>query len=314
MHRYILKRIVLLIPVLIAVSFIVFLLVSLAPGDAITATVGNSDLSEQQKEELREYYGLNDTVFVQYFRYMKNFIRGDMGYSIAFKEQVSTLYFQRFPATLALAGVSVFFALLFAIPLGILSALKADTVADNVITVVALFGISMPMFWIALVMILFFSLRLGWFPAGEFKGLKSLILPGLTGGIMFMGALMRQTRSSMLDCLNADYLRTARSKGVSKRDMVTVHAFRNALIPIVTTAGAQLGILLGGSAVTEAVFNWPGVGRLIVSAINNMDTPLICGCVIMQTIMISVVMLLVDILYAFIDPRIKAKYAKGGKG
>ena len=131
---------------------------------------------------------------------------------------------------------------------------------------------------------------------------------------MFMGALMRQTRSSMLDCLNADYLRTARSKGVSKRDVVTVHAFRNALIPIVTTAGAQLGILLGGSAVTEAVFNWPGVGRLIVSAINNMDTQLICGCVIMQTVMISVVMLLVDILYAFIDPRIKAKYAKGGKG
>lgn len=313
MYRYILKRLILLIPVLIGVSLIVFILVSLAPGDAVTATFGGSDLSAEEKEELREYYGLNDNVFVQYFRYMKDFVRGDMGYSIAFKEQVSVLYFQRFPATLALAGMSVLFALIFAIPLGILSALKADTLADNAITVVALFGISMPMFWIGLIMILFFSLRLGWFPASEFKGFRSLILPGLTGGIMFMGALMRQTRSSMLDCLNADYLRTARSKGVSKRNVVTVHAFRNALIPIVTTAGAQLGILLGGSAVTEAVFNWPGVGRLIVNAINNMDTTLICGCVIMQTIMISVVLLLVDILYAFIDPRIKAKYARGGK-
>jgi len=313
MYRYILKRLILLIPVLIGVSLIVFILVSLAPGDAITATVGNSDLTEEQKEELRNYYGLNDSVFVQYFHYMKNFVRGDMGYSISFKEQVSTLYFQRFPSTIALAGVSVLFALIFSIPLGILSALKADSIGDNVITVAALFGISMPSFWIGLIMILFFSLRLGWFPASEFKGIQSLILPGVTGGIMFMGALMRQTRSSMLDCLNADYLRTARSKGVSKRDVVTVHAFRNALIPIVTTAGAQLGIMLGGSAVTEAVFNWPGVGRLIVSAINNMDTSLICGCVIMQTIMISVVILLVDILYAFIDPRIKARYAKGGR-
>ncbi len=313
MHRYVLKRIVLLIPVLIAVSFIVFMLVSLAPGDAVTATAGGTDLTEEQLNELRDYYGLNDSVFVQYFRYMKNFVTGDMGYSISFKEQVSVLYFQRFPATIALAFTSVVFSVVLAIPLGIISALKADSLADNAITVAALFGISMPGFWIGLVLILFFSLRLGWFPPGEFKGIKSLILPGFTGGIMFMGALMRQTRSSMLDCLNADYLRTARSNGVSKRDVVTVHAFRNALIPIVATAGIQLGILLGGSAITEAVFNWPGVGRLIVNAINTMDTQLICGCVIMQTTMISLIMLLVDILYAFIDPRIKAKYAKGGR-
>ena len=311
MHRYIIKRLLLLIPVIVGVSLLVFILISFAPGDAVDA-MGTVDLTAEQKEELRELYGLNKPLIVQYLNYMANFVRGNMGYSISFKQPVFDLYFQRFPATMALSATAVLFALIISIPLGIFSALRAGSVADNTCTVVSLFGISMPNFWVGLMLILFFSLRLKWFPSSDFKSIKSLVLPGFTCGIIFMGSLMRQTRSSMLDCLGADYLRTARSKGVPEGTVIRSHAFRNALIPIVATAGDQLGFMLGGSAVTETVFNWPGVGRLMVNAINNMDTTLICGCVIMQTIMISLIMLIVDILFAFIDPRIKAQYSKGG--
>ena len=311
MIRYVIKRILLCIPVLICVSLIIFVLMSFAPGDAVDA-LGSQNLTAEQEAALREAYGLHQNVFVQYFNYMKNFItKGSLGQSYTYKAEVTTLYFQRFPATFALSGVAILFALVIALPLGIYSALHVNSVGDNICTVLALLGISVPGFWVGLLLILLFCLQLGWFPSGDFTGLKSLVLPGFTCGLMFISSLMRQTRSSMLDCLSADYLRTASSKGVPKNRVILHHAFRNALIPIITTAGTQIAFLLGGSAVTESVFNWPGVGRLLVKGISQMDTPLICGCVIMQTIMITVVMLLVDILFAFVDPRIKSKYTKG---
>ena len=313
MIRYVIKRLLLCIPVLICVTLLIFVLISFAPGDAVDA-MGNQGLTAEQEAELRAYYGLDQNVFVQYFNYMKKFITtGSLGESISFKQEVATLYLQRFPATMALAGFAILIALVIALPLGIYSALHVDSIGDNICTVAALLGVSVPGFWIGLLMIMLFSLKLGWLPAGEFNGLKSIIMPAFTCGIVFISALMRQTRSSMLDCLGSDYLRTASSKGVPRKQVVMSHAFRNALIPIIATAGEQVAFLLGGSAVSEAVFNWPGVGRLLLKGINTMDTPLICGCVIMQTIMISVVMLIVDILFAFVDPRIKGKYAKGGK-
>lgn len=311
MIRYVIKRILLLIPVLIGVSLIVFVIISLAPGDAVDA-INSGNISQEERQELREYYGLDQPVLVQYVRYMGNFVRGNMGYSVSYKAQVADLYFKRFPATLALAAAAAVIAILIAIPLGIYSALKAGSIGDNICTVISMLGISVPDFWVGLVLIFLFALRFNLLPAGEFKSFKSLILPGFTCGAMLIGALMRQTRSSMLNCLNADYLRTARSKGVSRRKVIWSHALRNALVPIAATAGDSLAFMMGGSAVTEAVYNWPGVGRLLVGAINNMDTQLICGCVIMQTIIVSAVMLLVDIAFAFIDPRIKAQYAKGG--
>ena len=313
MIRYAIKRRLLCIPVLICVTFLIFVLISFAPGDAVDA-MSNSNLTDEQIAELKAFYGLDQNVFVQYFRYMKNFITtGSLGYSISFKQNVADLYFMRLPATAALAGVAILFALVIALPLGIYSALHANSIGDNICTIAALLGISVPGFWIGLLLIMLFSLKLGWLPAGECTDFKSIILPAFTCGIIFISALMRQTRSSMLDCLGSDYLRTASSKGVPRGKVIMSHAFRNALIPIIATAGEQVAFLLGGSAVSEAVFNWPGVGRLLLKAINTMDTPLICGCVIMQTIMISLVMLIVDILFAFVDPRIKGKYARGGK-
>lgn len=313
MIRYVIKRLLLCIPVIICVSFIIFVLMSFAPGDAVDL-MASQNLSAEAQEALREKYGLNQNVFVQYFNYMKTFVTtGSLGTAISYNMDVTTLFFQRFPATIALTAMAILIALVIALPLGILSALRVNSLGDTLCTVAALLGISMPGFWIGLLLIMLFSLKLGWLPPGEFSSFKSILMPAFTCGVGFICSLMRQTRSSMLDCLGADYLRTASSKGVPRRKVIMSHAFRNALIPIIATAGQQVAFLLGGSAVAESVFNWPGVGRLLVKAINQMDTPLVCGCVIMQTIMITLVMLLVDILFAFVDPRIKAKYAKGGK-
>ncbi len=312
MIRYVIKRILLCIPVLICASLIIFVAMSFAPGDAVDA-LGGQNLTPEQEAALRAEYGLDQNVFIQYFNYMKKLItKGSLGMSYTYKEEVLTLYMQRFPATLALSAMAIVFALILALPLGIYSALHVNSVGDNICTVLALIGVSAPGFWVGLLLIFLFCLRLGWFPSGDFTGIKSLILPGFTCGLMFISSLTRQTRSSMLDCLGSDYLRTARSKGVPRRQVIMDHAFRNALIPIIMTAGSQIAFLLGGTAVAESVFNWPGVGRLLVKAITQMDTPLICGCVIMQTVVVTTVMLLVDILFAFVDPRIKSKYTRGG--
>lgn len=309
MHRYILKRLITLVPIMLAVSFIVFFIVDLAPGDVVDAMVG-SELSQEQKEEMRDEMGLNDPLLVRYARYMKGLIRGDLGISYATGKSVFESYMQRLPATIKLALLGSVIALVIALPLGIIAAVHQNSWRDTLSMVLGLLGISMPIFWLGLLLILLFSLKLGWFPSVTNNSWTSIILPSITLGIGDAALIMRTTRTSMLEVLRQDYLRTARAKGVTEKIVIRKHAFKNALIPIITVMGTQLSTTLGGAVVTESVFAWPGVGRLVVDSIYNRDIPMVTGAIIMTTLLSSVLILIVDIAYAFIDPRIKARYAK----
>ena len=294
---------------MLAVSFIVYFIVDLAPGDAIDAIYGN-EISLEQKEELREELGYNDPLLVRYARYMKDVLRGDMGVSASYHEPVLKLYFNRFPATLQLAFWSIVVALAIAIPLGIVAAVHQNSWIDSSSTVLGLIGLSMPNFWFGLILIIIFAQYLGWLPSFGNQQWNSIILPALTLGTEQAALLIRTTRSSMLEVVRQDYLRTARAKGVDEGTVIYRHALRNALIPIITAAGNQLSITLGGSVVTETVFAWPGAGKLIIDAFYARDTTLVVGCLILTTAFASILMMLVDIIYAFVDPRIRARYSK----
>lgn len=312
MHKYIFKRILMLIPVIIGVSFLIFCMMEAAPGD-ITDVIG-AEWTEEDLNALRQELHLDKNVFVRYGYYMWDLLHGDLGYSYLLKQDVWSLYIQRIPNTIFLAFSSILVCVVLSLPLGIYSALKHGTPIDNVCTVGALLGLSIPNFWLGLLLIILFSLKLGWLPAyGAKEGIKSVILPAFTIGTGLMATMARTTRSSMLDVLRADYLRTARSKGVDEKLVVNKHGLRNALIPIITVFGSQLGGCIGGSVVTENVFTWPGVGQLLVSAIKQRDTTLICGLLIMTVTLISIVQLCVDILYAYVDPRLKSQYTNTKK-
>ena len=310
MYKYVLKRLALLIPIMLAVSFIVFFIVDLAEGDVVDIIAG-TDVSQADKEKMREDMGLNDPVILRYFRYMGGVLKGDMGISPVSHLDVFDVYVSKLPNTLVLAFGSMFVALLIAIPLGITGAVHQNTWLDSGSMVLGLLGISVPTFWLGLLMIIVFSLSLGWFPSGGTEGISSIVLPAVTLGAAQAGLTMRTTRSSMLEVLRQDYLRTARAKGVPERKVIYKHAFKNALIPILTVVGNQLGLSLGGAIMAETVFAWPGVGRLVVDSISNRDTQMVTGAIILTTMLSSVIILLVDIAYAYVDPRIKARYIKG---
>lgn len=309
MFRYIMKRILMMIPVLIAVSFVVYFLMDLAPGDIISS-MAPQDATEAEIEIMRAELGLNGSLIERYFRYLGNLLRGDMGMSLSLKRPVADVFFERFPATLELALAATVVALAISIPLGIAAATHHRSFLDGFSMVTAMLGLSMPGFWLGLLLILFFSHQLGWLPSGGSGGIVHLILPALALGAGQAGSLTRITRSSMLDVIRQDYLRTARAKGVSEKMVILKHALKNALIPIITVFGSTLGNLLGGAVAIETVFSWPGIGRLTVSAINTRDITLATGCIIMFTVLLTVTMLLVDIAYAYVDPRIKAQYSK----
>lgn len=309
MFRYIMKRILMMIPVLIAVSFVVYFLMDLAPGD-ITSSMAPQDATEAEIEIMREELGLNGSLIERYFRYLGGLLKGDMGMSLSLKRPVADVFFERFPATLELALAATVVALAISIPLGIAAATHHRSFLDGFSMVTAMLGLSMPGFWLGLLLILFFSHQLGWFPSGGSGGIVHLILPAIALGAGQAGSLTRITRSSMLDVIRQDYLRTARAKGVSEKMVIRKHALKNALIPIITVFGSTLGNLLGGAVAIETVFSWPGIGRLTVSAINTRDITLATGCIIMFTVLLTVTMLLVDIAYAYVDPRIKAQYSK----
>lgn len=312
MYRYIIKRLLALIPIVLCVSFLVYFMMDLAPGNVID--ILGSDYSPEEKLELTHKLGYDRSVFYRYLLYMKDLLRGNLGQSYIYKTPVLELYLSRLPATLKLAAAGVAISLLISIPLGIYAALHAGSVQDNACTAFALFGVSMPRFWLGLMLILLFSLKLKWLPSGtDTEGIKSLILPAVTIASSLLAMMTRTTRSSMLDVLSKDYLDTARGKGVSERKVITKHALRNALIPIITVFGMQMGACLAGAVVTETVFTWPGIGRLTIDALNQRDTITVTGCIILTTLMITLLMLIVDLLYALVDPRIKAMYAKGGK-
>ena len=309
MHRYIIKRILMLIPIMLAVSFLVYFIVDLAPGDQIDAMYGN-ELSEEEKDAIREELGYNDPVVIRYFRYMADELKGDMGDSVDFNQPVLQLYLNRLPATLILAFWGILVALLIAIPLGVIAAVHQNTFIDSSSMVLGLLGMSMPNFWFGMMLIILFAEILGLLPSFGNEGWYSVILPAITIGVGQAALLIRTTRSSMLEVIRQDYLRTARAKGVNEHSVIYHHALRNALIPIITAAGTQLGIALGGSVVVETVFSWPGVGKLTIDAFNQRDTTLVVGCLILTTALSSILMVVVDIIYAFVDPRIKARYSK----
>ena len=309
MWRYIAKRLLMLIPVLLAVAFVIYAIMNVAEGDPVYSVAG-ADATEEQLAALREEMGLNGSLIERYFRYIGNLLKGDLGVSYVSKQDVMKIYLQRLPNTLKLASMTMIFATLIALPLGIIAAVNQNSWIDTLSMVLALIGLSMPNFWLGLLLIILFSLKLGWFPSGGNEGFKSIILPAFTVGAGLAALLTRTTRSSMLDVIRQDYLRTARAKGVPEKTIIRKHALRNALIPIITIFGVQFSNVLGGSVLAETVFAWPGVGRLVVDAIDQRDIPTVTGALVMTTMLVTVVNLLIDIVYAFVDPRIKAKYSK----
>jgi len=305
--RYILKRILLMIPVFLAVSFVVYFLMDLAPGDIITM-MAPQDATEVEIEMMRKELGMDGTLIQRYIRYIGGLLKGDLGMSLSMKRPVIDIFFERFPATLKLAFGSILVAMLISVPLGIAAAIHHRSWLDGFSMVTAMLGLSIPNFWLGLLLIIAFSLKLGLFPSGGSTGFISVVLPAITLGAGQAGNLTRITRSSMLEVIRQDYLRTARAKGVSENKVIYKHALKNALIPIITIFGSTLGNALGGVVAIETVFAWPGVGRLTVSAINTRDITLATGCIIMFTIFLTLTLLLVDIAYAYVDPRIKARY------
>lgn len=311
MIRYILKRLLLMIPVILATSLLIFFAMSLTGGDpAIYLAPENA--TDAQIQQIREDLGLTDSFPVRYLKYMAGMLRGDLGTSYVTKRDVFKTFIDRLPNTLQLAGASVLIATLIAIPLGIYTAMNQNTWKDTAGMVFALFGVSMPNFWLGLMLIILFSLKLGWLPSGGKTGPLSLILPSVTVGLGLAALITRTTRSSMLDVIRQDYIRTARAKGCSEKRVIRKHALGNALIPIITVIGMQLSNVLTGSVLAETVFSWPGIGRLIFDSISKRDTPMVTGSIIMCSVLMVVVNLLVDIIYAFFDPRIKAQYMKKG--
>ncbi len=313
MGKYILKRILMMIPVLLGVTLLIFTLLYFAEGDPARNLLG-ADATEEEVQELRDEWGLDDPFLVRYGRYLKQLIIDhDLGTSYVTKQEISSEIFSRFQVTVVVALESVFLALIFGTILGVIAAVRQNTWLDNTSMVLALIGASMPGFWVGLVLSILFALTLHWLPASGWGTFQQTILPSVSLALASAGTLARQTRSSMLEVIRQDYIVTAKAKGISRFKVIYVHALRNALIPIVTSAGMQLSWLIGGTVVTETVFSVPGLGMYMVTAINQRDYPVIQGSVLYMAFAFSIVMLLVDILYAFIDPRIRAKYKSGKK-
>ena len=308
MLKYIGKRLLAMIPVLIGVSFLIFMILKLAPGDPVYMILGN-DAPAEAYEALREEMHLNDPAIVQYGYYMSDLLRGDLGESYVNHRPVADEIKTRIPATFKLAGTSALLSIALAIPLGIIAAVYSNSIFDRLSMILSLVGISMPAFWLALMLMLLFSVKLGWLPAqGANAGWKSYVMPSMAIGFMNMAAIARTTRSSMLDTIRSDYVRTARSKGINEWKVIMHHSFRNALIPVLTIVGSQFGGLLGGATLTETVFAWPGLGRMMVTAVNGRDVPTVEATILLLSFAHSIVNLIVDLLYAVVDPRVKTMF------
>ncbi len=308
MLRYIFKRILMMIPVMLGVILIVFIMLELSPGNPAAAILG-ADATPEQIAELEDEMGLNDPFIVRYVRYVWGILHGDLGISYTTKQPVTTELFQRFPTTLLYSILCTVVGAVIGITFGIISAVKQYSIFDNIARVLALAGISVPSFWLGLMLIILFSVNLHWFPSSGFYGPIYWVLPSITVGLVQASTVMRQTRSAMLDVIRQDYIRTARAKGQKEFNVIMSHALPNALIPIVTVLGMQFGHGMGGAIISEQVFSIPGIGMLMTNAIGNLDYPVVQGGVLMIALCFSIVNLVIDILYAFIDPRIKAQYS-----
>lgn len=332
MAKYILKRILMLIPVLLGVSIIIFGIMRVFSPDPAPIVLGQH-ATQEAMSEWREANGLDKPIVVQYVNYMKGVLTGDFGNSYYTKTPVAKEIFSRFPATVELAICAIIIATIFGILLGVISAVKKNSWVDHISMVTALIGVSIPIFWLGILLIIIFAGNLGWLPAqgrietllrpanhngfylidslieGNMESfvssLKHLVLPSVALAMYSMAIIARMTRSTMLDTLSQDYIRTARAKGIKEGQVIKKHALANALIPIVTVIGIQLGYLMGGAVLTESVFAWPGIGKYTVEAILKSDFPVVQGVVLLIAFIFVVMNLIVDIIYVFLDPRIK---------
>jgi len=332
MKWYITKRLLQLIPVILGVTIIAFSLIHIAPGDPARTMLGQH-ATQKEINEIREKYGLDEPLYVQYGIWLGGVIRGDLGRSIITNDLVVIEIGERFPNTIELAIAAMLFAIIIGGLAGVISASKQYSITDYTVMGVALFGISMPVFWLGIMLMMIFGVFLGWLPiggridllipyqsvtgfmvidsiiTGNFTALgsilKHLILPAVALGTIPMAIIARVTRSSMLEVLRQDFIRTERAKGLSERAVIFKHALRNAMVPVVTVIGLNFGLLLAGAILTETVFSWPGLGRLVVEAVYERDYPLVVGCILFFAIVFVVVNLITDILYTYIDPRIK---------
>jgi peptide/nickel transport system permease protein len=330
MLRYLLGRIIATIPVVVLISLLVFLLIHAAPGDPADLLLSD-EASPADIAEARRRWGLDQPIYVQYLRFLANIASGDLGTSFKYSDPVISLIGERLPATIELAIASLLIAILIGIPLGVWAGAKPNSWADNLGSVFGFFGISMPSFWLGIMLILIVSGYLNWLPSsgrstygvgagsdfyviqslltGNMKtawdGIKYIIMPAIALGTGMMGLVMRVTRSSVLEIMSEDYVRTARAKGLGERTVLWRHVLRNALVPVITVVGLELGTLLSGSIIVETVFAWPGSGSLLIAAIQSRDYPLITGTVLTYTIAFVVINFAIDMLYALIDPRIR---------
>jgi len=332
MIGYILKRLLQLIPVIIGVTIIAFSLIHIAPGDPARTMLGQH-ATQKEINEIRDKYGLDEPIIVQYGIWLSGVLRGDFGRSIITNELVINEISSRFPNTIELAIMAMLFAILIGGLAGIISASRQYSVTDYSVMGIALFGISMPVFWLGIMLMMIFGVILGWLPIGGridlfipyqritgfllidsiitlnlpalISSIKHLILPAIALGTIPMAMIARVTRSSMLEVLRQDFIRTERAKGLSERTVIYKHAVRNAMVPVVTVIGLNFGLLLAGAILTETVFSWPGLGRLVVEAVYERDYPLVVGCILFFAVVFVIVNLITDILYTFIDPRIK---------
>jgi len=332
MKWYITKRLLQLIPVILGVTIIAFSLIHIAPGDPARTMLGQH-ATQKEINEIREKYGLDEPLYVQYGLWLGAVLRGDLGRSIITNDLVVIEIGERFPNTIELAIAAMLFAIIIGGLAGVISASKQYSITDYTVMGVALFGISMPVFWLGIMLMMIFGVFLGWLPiggridllipyqsvtgfmvidsiiTGNFTALgsilKHLILPAVALGTIPMAIIARVTRSSMLEVLRQDFIRTERAKGLSERAVIFKHALRNAMVPVVTVIGLNFGLLLAGAILTETVFSWPGLGRLVVEAVYERDYPLVVGCILFFAIVFVVVNLITDILYTYIDPRIK---------
>ena len=331
MKWYVIKRLLQIIPVVLGVTLIAFALIHLAPGDPVRTMLGQH-ATQQEIDETRAKYGLDQPLYVQYFIWLGDVLQGDLGRSILSHEQVTTEIASRFPNTIELAIAAMIFAIIIGVVAGIISATKQYSIADYSVMGVALFGISMPVFWLGIMLMMIFGVFLGWLPIGGridlllpfnritgfmiidsiitangaalISVLRHLILPAIALGTIPMAIIARTTRSSMLEILRQDFIRTERAKGLSERKVIYKHAIRNAMVPVVTVIGLNFGLLLSGAILTETVFSWPGVGRLVVDAVYARDYPLVIGCILVFALVFVIVNLITDLLYTYIDPRI----------
>lgn len=309
MYKYVFKRLVLLLPIVLGVTFIVFSIMSLTPGDPARLILGTS-APQEAIDQLNHELGYDQPFLQRYINYIVNAVQGDFGNSYRTNKPVFNEIFSRFPTTLKLAILGVLTSIIIGIPIGILSAVKQYSTLDIISTTAAMLMASMPGFWLGLMLIVLFSLKLRCLPSNGIDSLSCFILPTITLAMPSAANIIRMTRSTMLETIRQDYIRTARSKGATERIVIWKHALRNALLPVITVVGMDFGALLGGTILVESVFSIPGLGMLMLTAIRMKDIPQVMAAVLFLATLFCIIMLLVDLIYAYIDPRLRSKYVK----